>query len=126
MSPDAQALLEKSRRSLDAARALAERHDFDFAISRAYYAMFYAAEAALLQMGYSFSKHSAVIAAFGTHLAKPSLVPQHLHRDLQRAFERRSVADYDTEDVYSDEAADDVLAEAEAFVEHVSRFVKDA
>ena len=36
-----------------------------FAASRAYYAMFYAAEALLQSRGLAFSKHSAVHAAFG-------------------------------------------------------------
>ena len=53
------ALLEKARRSLDASKNLMERGDYDFSISRAYYSMFYCAEALLLTKDLKFSKHSA-------------------------------------------------------------------
>jgi len=60
-----QTILEKARESIDAAKLLAEQGYLDFAASRAYYGMFYAAEALLLHKDLSFSSHSAVIAAYG-------------------------------------------------------------
>lgn len=62
--------MEKGRRSLEAGRSLYSRGDYDFAASRAYYAMFYLVEALLSSLGLSFSKHSAVISAFGQHFVK--------------------------------------------------------
>ncbi|MGA9099298.1 MAG: HEPN domain-containing protein, partial [Methanotrichaceae archaeon] len=59
------ALLEKADRSLRASRNLIESGDYDFLISRAYYAMFYCGEAVLLTKYMEFSKNSAVIATFG-------------------------------------------------------------
>lgn len=55
MTPEQQALLDKARRSLEAARSLIEQQFYDFAVSRAYYAAFYAAEALLDHEGLSFS-----------------------------------------------------------------------
>jgi uncharacterized protein (UPF0332 family) len=40
-------LVEKARRSPKSAKLLLSEGDYDFAISRAYYAMFYCAEAVL-------------------------------------------------------------------------------
>ena len=51
-------LLEKADQSIGAAEALRREGYFDFAASRAYYAMFYAVEALHLSKGFSFSKHS--------------------------------------------------------------------
>lgn len=65
MTPEQAALLKKARDSLRGAKLLAGDELYDFAASRAYYTMFYVAEALLLGEGLSFSKHSAVIAAFG-------------------------------------------------------------
>jgi uncharacterized protein (UPF0332 family) len=65
VTPEQQGLLEKTARSLQAARLLNEEGLAEFAVSRAYYAMFYVAEAFLEGEGLSFSRHSAVIAAFG-------------------------------------------------------------
>lgn len=46
-----------------------------FAASRAYFATFALAQAYLLGQELSFSRHSAVIAAFGQHFAKSGIVP---------------------------------------------------
>jgi uncharacterized protein (UPF0332 family) len=55
-----EALLEKAERSLDATRVLIGSGYYDFSSSRAYYAMFYCAEALLLAKDLKFAKHSAV------------------------------------------------------------------
>ena len=65
MNPDLRALLDKAKDSLGAARSLIRDGYFDFAASRAYYAMFYVAGALLAQLGQSYNKHAGVIAAFG-------------------------------------------------------------
>ena len=43
-----QKFMEKSHRSLEVAKELYKRGDYDFSVSRAYYAMFYLSEAVLL------------------------------------------------------------------------------
>jgi uncharacterized protein (UPF0332 family) len=40
VTPEQQALLAKAQRSLEAAQSLTEQGFYDFAVSRAYYAMF--------------------------------------------------------------------------------------
>ena len=42
---------------------------YDIAVSRAYYAMFYCAEALLDADGLAFSSHAAVVSGFGLHFA---------------------------------------------------------
>ncbi|HEY9737609.1 MAG TPA: HEPN domain-containing protein [Trichocoleus sp.] len=82
MTPEQQALLDKAQRSLQASQQLMQQEFYDFAVSRAYYAMFYVAEALLNYEGLAFSSHSAVIGAFGQHFAKTGKVPAELHRYL--------------------------------------------
>jgi uncharacterized protein (UPF0332 family) len=89
------ALLEKAEKSLAAAHLLIEGGHADFAVSRAYYAMFYAAQALLLKKGLSFSKHSAVISVFGREFVKSGEVALDLHRFLIEASDSRKVSDYD-------------------------------
>ena len=74
MSLNAATLLKKANESLRAAQILLDEDLSDIAASRAYYTMFYVAEAFLLQAGLSFSRHSAVIARFGQEFAKPNKV----------------------------------------------------
>jgi uncharacterized protein (UPF0332 family) len=117
-------LLQKARESLRAADVLLEREFFDFAVSRAYYAMFYAAEAVLLHRGLTFSKHTGVIAAFGQHFAKTGDLPRHLHRYLLDAFDLRQVSDYSAPGLIGEERAKRVIKWAEEFIETISTFLK--
>lgn len=94
MNDEVKALMRKATESLHAARLLREKGFYDFSISRAYYAMFYAAEATLLTRSMRFSKHHAVIAAFGKHFAKSEALPQELHRYLLDAHRNRLEGDY--------------------------------
>lgn len=95
MTPEQQFLITKAERSLEAATQLMQQGFDDFAVSRAYYAMFYVAEALLDQEGLSFSSHAAVISAFGQILAHPGKVPAEFHRYLIDAQAQRTRADYD-------------------------------
>ena len=94
MTPDQQNLVALAQESLEAARLLLQEGYGGFAASRAYYAMFYMAEALLLGDGLSFSKHTAVHSAFGRKYAKTGRVPEHLHRYLIDAMTVRHTDDY--------------------------------
>lgn len=109
MTEEQKALIEKAKESLQAALLLKEQGYFDFAVSRAYYAMFYLAESLLLSQGLSFSKHSAVIAAFGQHFAKTGRIPEEFHRYLIEGQEGRNVGDYDAGEGLSEQDAEEQI-----------------
>ena len=88
-----------------------------FAVSRAYYTMFYVAEAFLLGEGLAFSKHSAVIAKFGEHFVKTGRIQAEYHRYLIEGSDRRNIGDYDIGPGLSEAIASDQIARAEKFVE---------
>ncbi|RMD72368.1 MAG: HEPN domain-containing protein, partial [Cyanobacteria bacterium J149] len=71
---------------------------YNCAGSRAYYTMFYIAEAFLWTQGMSFSSHSAVISAFGKEFVKKGLVPIEFHRFLINAQDKRTQGDYSIDD----------------------------
>jgi len=73
-------LLQKAENSLNAAEYLNQGGFFDFAASRAYYTMFYAAGAMLLRLDMKFSTHSAVIAVFGRVFAKSGEIDPKYHQ----------------------------------------------
>jgi uncharacterized protein (UPF0332 family) len=108
LNPSQGALLDKARSSVEAAELLAQQGYFAFAVSRAYYAMFYVAESLLLGEGLAFSKHAAVIAAFGERLVKPGTVSPEFHRFLIEGQDSRNAGDYDI---------DPKLSEAEATIQ---------
>jgi uncharacterized protein (UPF0332 family) len=71
MNPEQQRLLEKAKRSLQAAVELNQKGFAEFAVSRGYYAMFYMATAFLEGEGLAYSKHSAVIIDCSSSFDKP-------------------------------------------------------
>ena len=111
-------LLGKARRSLLAAERLLHDGDHDFAVSRAYYAMFYTAQALLLSRDIRRAKHSAVIAAFNEHFVKSGEVPAKLFSLLRDGFEDRAESDYGLA-VITDEQARARIAAAHEFVEMI-------
>lgn len=116
MTPEQQALLDKAQRSMNAAKSLLEQGFYDFAVSRAYYAMFYVAEALLDREGLAFSSHAAVISAFGQYLARPGKVPAQFHRQLIDAQAQRTRADYDPQPNLSEQDAEILINQAQSFL----------
>ena len=123
MQPEIEDLLDRAKRNLRVAGDIFGGDDYDIAISRAYYAMFYAAEAALLSRGVARSRHSGVIAAFNEYFVSTGLLPDIPARALPGAFDQRNQADYGNEAV-SEEQARVLLRDAERFVEAVDGLLK--
>lgn len=124
MTPDQEALVAKGHRSLAASRRLYEEGDYDFAASRAYYAMFYLVQALLLSCDMTFSKHSAVISAFGQHFVKTGFFTPEHYAALRTAFDERNLSDYQYVTPFPQEAADGLLDRAGSFVKDVESFLK--
>ena len=117
MSPEQAALIKKANDSLQAAQLLLDQDFYDFSVSRAYYSMFYIAEAFLLGEGLSFSKHSGVIAAFGQKFARTKKLPVEFHRYLIDAENSRNVGDYDIIVSLSRDDAIEQIERAKKFLE---------
>jgi uncharacterized protein (UPF0332 family) len=123
MNPDIEALIFKAKKSLGAARSLIKDGYFDFATSRAYYAMFYVAEALLADIGESYNKHSAVISAFGREFAKTGKLDSKFHRWLIDAQDFRNVGDYGIDANVSEDDANLTCEWANEFIEAAENFL---
>jgi uncharacterized protein (UPF0332 family) len=117
-----EALIARGDTELLAARHLEEAGFSAQATSRAYYAAFYAAEAALLSLGETRSKHSGVISAFGLFVVKQGGFNPELAAELRRLFELRSIADYMMFDDIEPDDYDPIDA-ARRFVDGVKRWL---
>ena len=113
MRPETQALLEKARQSLQAAGNLKRDGFLDFAAARAYYTMFYIAQARLIEQGLSYSSHAAVIGAFGKLFAKTGKLGAHFHRYLLDAQDIRNVGDYGSGPGIAIEQVEETMLRAE-------------
>lgn len=119
-SKSAVSLLGKATQALTSARVLLDLGDVDGACNRAYYAMFDAAQAALLMSGVPApdalgKTHRGLINTFSAYLVKDGPVSKELGRQLKRAEEMRLIADYNGESVMQTDAERLVLS-AELFV----------
>ncbi len=118
-------MLAKARRYLHSAEVLRQQQDFDSAVSRLYYAMFYAAEALLLTRGQTFSSHRAVVSAFAQHFVKSGLLSKELHQWLREAFEKRQISDYEFLNGMGEADVLDLQVKAERFLGQTEIFLKD-
>ena len=95
------------------------------AINRAYYAIFYAANALLATQGLSRSKHSGVIAAFRQHFVKPGLVEVEYGKAYGRVMDDRHTSDYDVEATIEPGRAQTDIEDARSFVHRVERYLQE-
>jgi uncharacterized protein (UPF0332 family) len=117
MTPEQALLLQKAQDSLRAAKLLENNALYDFAASRAYYSMFYIAQAFLLGEKLSFSSHAAVISAFGQQFSRTGRLPPEYHRFLIDAAQIRTQGDYSIESSLTEEESSEQIFQAERFLE---------
>ena len=117
--------LETAARAIRAAERLLADGDADFAVSRAYYAMFYTAEALLHEMGLRFRKHSGVHNGFAQHMVKTGAFDKKYHRWLIEAFQERIAGDYWVEPLIAREQVQIRIDQAREFLaaarEHLAK-----
>ncbi len=121
MNDVAASLLERAGKYLKSARLLLDSGDYESCVSRAYYAMFFSAEAVLLTKGLSSSSHGGVLSVFGEHFVKPGIFPKSMGKALNRAYSKRQLGDYEHRFVITAREAKEVLADAEGFVGEISK-----
>ena len=116
--------LERAQSSLDAATELLENDYFDFSVSRAYYAAFYAASALLLKEGIETRKHSGVIALVHQHFVKLEKLSVEQGKNLNWLFELRGIGDYGGVIHLSVEEAQRAIEVATSFLEAINNLLK--
>jgi len=123
MKQTTQKLLEKASKAVHTSERSLEDSDVDAAASRAYYAMFYVAEALLGEKGLRFKKHGGVHAAFGEHFAKTGVLNPKYHRWILQAFNKRVSADYDVEANLISEDVTALIQQAREFLQEAQRYL---
>lgn len=126
MKPESRRLLDKAARAIHAAEILLREGDADFAAGRAYYAMFYSAQALLFERGLQFRKHGAVHGAFGEHLIRSGILDARFHRWLLDAFDVRIQGDYGVDAAVSLEAARAMIDQAGEFLREAQRIAESS
>jgi len=120
-----QRYLERARLDLQAVDVNLQNELYTVAVSRAYYAMFYAATALLKSKGIDRSRHSGVISAFGQYFVKTGLIEVVFAKTLTQAFDSRNETDYGLMLIPDDELARTELDDARRFVERIESYLQE-
>ncbi|WP_240922723.1 HEPN domain-containing protein [Thermococcus sp. Bubb.Bath] len=118
-------LLSNAHGSLNAAEILLEQGFYRDAMSRAYYAMFYAASALLRAKGIITKSHRGVIAKFGLEFVTDGTIEAYYAKALGLAETLRERADYDVTFRPEVEEAEEVVADAHRFVERIEKVLEE-
>ncbi len=105
-----------AKRTLGAARVLAQEGYHRDAVGRAYYAIFHAACALLAAIGRSSKSHDGIRSLIGEHFVKPGLLASEHVRSLRHVAGDRNDADYDAIAEFSHEDSASDIVRAEAFI----------
>ncbi|USH00498.1 HEPN domain-containing protein [Thermococcus argininiproducens] len=119
------ALINKAEKSLKASQELLTKGFYDFAAARAYYTMFYCAEAILLTKNITVSKHSSLIALFGKELVKTGEVPYRLYTHLIMGFNLRHEADYEVMLEIPKERAKEIVKFSKEFIDFTKAYLAE-
>lgn len=117
--------LARSRQMIDTGRLTLEHQDYITTVNRAYYAVFYAANALLATRHMERSKHSGVIAAFREHFVKTGLIELEYSDWYGEAMDARQRGDYTLELVLDGARARELIEQAERFADRVERYLRE-
>jgi uncharacterized protein (UPF0332 family) len=120
-----QTWLELANLKLSHAHKIFEIGLFDDAISRAYYAMFYAAKAALLSKGLDLRRHSASIAKFRELFVITGQVDSEYLHYLGQAQSARARSDYAPFAPVTRKGAEEILQAAETFIAKIREILAE-
>ena len=116
--------METTRGKLRAARVLLLEGEAGDSMSRAYYAIFHAAQGALALLGEAPKTHRGTQTRFWTCLVKTGQFPEALARLISYAKDLQLQADYETATGFDDAAAADLLKDAARFVDETDALIR--
>lgn len=94
------------------------------AVNRAYYAIFYAANAILSTQSLARSKHSGVLSAFRQHFVKPGFIEVEFSDIYGLVMDHRHISDYELELTIGNQQAEADFLDAARFVERIAHWLK--
>jgi uncharacterized protein (UPF0332 family) len=97
---------------------------YAIAVNRAYYAVFYAANALLATKGLARGNHSGTISAFRQSFVKPGLIEPEYSAIYGSLMDDRHVSDYDMDTSIEPERAESDVESARKFVARIETYLR--
>ena len=123
MKESTQQLMFNAEETLEAADILFREDHFRDAVNRAYYAVFYVAEALLNEKDLRFKKHGTVHGSFSQHFVKTGIFDSKYHKLLTRSFGQRMLGDYDEVTKFSPDEVIEIIGQAGEFLQVAKNYL---
>ncbi|MBI4531162.1 MAG: HEPN domain-containing protein [Candidatus Latescibacteria bacterium] len=117
--------LQKSEKKLKVAKKLLRSEDYEDAVSRAYYAVYHAAQALLFTEGQKAETHKGVVTLFGLLFVKTGKFSRNTGKYLANLKDDREAGDYEIFSYIDRETTERALKEAEEFVKETKVYLKN-
>lgn len=115
--------LKKAEQSLKAAQNLLADGLYDDAVSRAYYAVFHSARAALKIKGIETVSHKGLISQFALHLVKTGELEEEYGDILRQTKEDRETGDYEPLVTFGSEETAQLVGSADRFLARMQDWI---
>jgi len=116
--------LEKAIKRLRVAEKLLREGEYEDAVSRAYYAMYHAAKAALSTVNVFPKTHQGVVSEFGRRFVLTGIFPKELGRNLADAKAARETYEYSVTAEIGKPEAETILSNAQTFVKAIKKHLE--
>ena len=116
--------MEKAVERLRVAEKLFCDGDYEDAVSRAYYAMYHAAKAALSMVNVFPKTHEGVVSEFGRKFVLAGIFPKESGKNLADAKAARETYEYSVTETVGKSEAEAILSNAQKFVEAVRKHLE--
>ena len=116
--------LKKANELLEDAKLLLRENRLLSTADRIYYAMFSAAQAALLSKGIITKTHKGLKAQFSKEFVKTGRISPELVKHLEDAFELRQMSTYEAEFTLDEPVLQEALKRAEEFIQTVKTLIQ--
>lgn len=124
MKESTQQLLFNAEETLHAADVLLKEELLRDAVNRAYYSVFYVAEALLNEKDLRYSKHGTVHGAFAQYYVKTKIFDEKYHKLLTRSFRRRMLGDYDEVTRFTPDEVIEIIGQAGEFLKVAKNYLE--
>jgi len=120
----AKAHLEKASERLRVAEKLFHDGEYEDTISRAYYAMYHAARAALSTVNIFPKTHEGVVSEFGRRFVLTGIFPKELGKNLADAKAARETYEYSVTSAVKEPEAKAILSNSQEFVDAIKKHLE--
>ncbi len=118
-------LVEKAKKYLKTAELVLNHGDYDTAVSRIYYSMFYLVKALLLTKNITPKTHSGTINAFSQNFIKNKILLKETGKQFKNAFDKRLQGDYDFTNLLNKEETEGFLKIGKDFISSLLDYLKN-